>query len=75
MSDPILRVEDIQKYYGNKGSLTKSALPPWPPGWRWASSCPRAFPWRRSAFLPWTWRGSGRCSPPPRCGRRPSALR
>ena len=35
----------------------------------------RAFPWRRSAFLPWTWRGSGRCFPPPRCGRRPSALR
>lgn len=24
MSDPILRVEDIQKYYGNKGSLTKA---------------------------------------------------
>ena len=24
MSDTILRVDDIQKYYGNKGSLTKA---------------------------------------------------
>ena len=24
MNDAILRVDDIQKYYGNKGSLTKA---------------------------------------------------
>ncbi len=25
MGDTILRVDDIQKFYGNKGNLTKSA--------------------------------------------------